>query len=71
MCPAEPCGHLSRHLGGLGGVSMPSGGLLGGKDGLHPPRRGTMPLKAVFWCPTHVGMKGGDGTNVKWRIFLS
>lgn len=63
-------GHCSRHLDKLGGGNMVFRGLLVGK-GLHPARGGTMPLKAVSTCPTHVDMKDIGGTNVKRRIFLS
>lgn len=63
-------GRRSHHLDELDGGNVVLGGFLPG-EGLHPAGGGTTPLKAVFWCPTHVGMKDVDGTNIKQRIFLS
>lgn len=60
----------SHHLDELGGGNVALGGLLGGER-LRPAGGGTMPLQAVFWQPTCVGMKDVDGTNVKQRICLS
>lgn len=60
----------ANHLDELGGGNVALGGLLGGER-LCPAGGGTMPLRAVFWHPTCVGMKDVDGTNVKQRIFLS
>ena len=63
-------GCRSHHLDKLGGANVALGGLMGG-EGLHPAEGGTMLLKAVFWRSTYVGMKDIDGTNVKWKTFLS